>query len=102
MLKRVVQSRIQTRLNSKPHVACRPDCQYGRVPSPGQPIPIHVNTVDIPDGIPSDGELRAVVRGLRKGHAGTSGLQAEHIKMWLTDVVCKDEEQSDVGLGEKW
>jgi hypothetical protein len=35
---------------------------YGRVPSPGEPIPIHVSTVDIPDGIPSDGELRAVVK----------------------------------------
>jgi hypothetical protein len=76
---------------------------YGRVPSPGEPLPIHVNKVNIPDGIPSDGELRAVVRGLRNGRAaGAPGLQAEHIKVWLTDVVCKEEEQSDVGLGQKW
>ncbi len=76
---------------------------YRRVPSPGEPLPIHVNKVDIPDGIPSDGELRAVARGLQNGHAaGASGLQAEHIKVWLTDEVHKEEEQSDVGLGEKW
>jgi hypothetical protein len=60
---------------------------YGRVPSPGEPLPIHVNKVDIPDGIPSDRKLRAVVRGLQNGcAAGASGLQAEHIKVWLTDV----------------
>ncbi len=37
---------------------------YGRVASKGDPIPIHVNKADIPDDIPSDGELRAVVREL--------------------------------------
>jgi hypothetical protein len=76
---------------------------YRKVPSPGEPLFIHVNKVDIPDGVPSDGDLRAVVRGLQNGRtAGGCGLQAEHIKVWLTDVVCKKEEQSDVGLGEKW
>ncbi len=43
------------------------------------------------------------MRGLQNRRAaGASGLQAEHIKVWLTDVVCEEEEQSDVGLGEKW
>jgi hypothetical protein len=42
------------------------------------------------------------MRELRNGrNAGTTGLQAEHIKMWLLDVVRKEEEQSDVGLGHK-
>jgi hypothetical protein len=31
-----------------------------------------------------------------------SGLQAEHIKVWLHDAVRKEEEDSDVGLGDKW
>ncbi len=35
---------------------------YGRVASKGDPIPIHVHKADIPDDIPSDGELRAIVR----------------------------------------
>ncbi len=37
---------------------------YRKVPPPGDPLQIHVDKVDIPDGPPSDGELREVVRGL--------------------------------------
>ncbi len=55
---------------------------YGRATSKGDPIPIHVNKADIPDDIPSDRELRAVVRELKNGRAaGATGLQAEHIKV---------------------
>ncbi len=76
---------------------------YGRVASKGDPIPIHVDKADILDDIPSDGELRAVVRELQNGRAkGATGLQVEHIKVWLTDVVRKEEEQSNIGLGHKW
>jgi hypothetical protein len=88
---------------------------YGRVPSPGEPLPIHVDKVAIPDGVPSDQELREVVRGLQNGRAaGASGLQAEHIKVWLCDMVRKEEEtgpmedgpreegESDEGKGKKW
>ncbi len=39
---------------------------YGRVASKEDPIPIHVGKADIPDDIPSDGELRAIVRELQK------------------------------------
>jgi hypothetical protein len=76
---------------------------YGRVASKGDPIPIHVDKADILDDIPSDGELRAVVRELRNRHAaGATGLQTEHIKVCLTDVVREEEEQSNIGLGHKW
>ena len=76
---------------------------YGRVASSGDPLPIHVDKVDIPDSTPSDGELRAVVRGLRNGRAaGATGLKAEHIKGWLSDIVCEEKEESNVGLGDKW
>jgi hypothetical protein len=77
---------------------------YGRVASKGGPIlPIHVNKADIPDNIPTDGELQTVVRELRNGRAaGVTGLQAEHIQVWLSYIVHKEEEQSDVGLGHKW
>ncbi len=58
------------------------------------PLPIHVDKVDIPDGPPSDGELRDVVRGLGNTRAvGASGLQAEHIKVWLHNVVHEEKEK---------
>jgi hypothetical protein len=76
---------------------------YKRVASKGDPIPIHIDKTDIPDNIPSDGELRAVVRELGNGcAAGATGLQVEHIKVWLSDAVRKEEEQSNIGLGHKW
>jgi hypothetical protein len=76
---------------------------YGRVASKGDPLPIHVDKADMLDNIPSDGELRAVVRELQNRRtAGATGLQAEHIKMWLADVVREEEEQSNIGLGHIW
>ncbi len=43
------------------------------------------------------------MRELQNGRAvGATGLQAEHIKVWLTDVVREEEEQSNIGLGHKW
>jgi hypothetical protein len=42
------------------------------------------------------------VRELRNGRAaGATGLQAEHIKVWLSDAVREEEEQSNIGLGHK-
>ena len=38
---------------------------YGRVPPPGDPLPIHVDKVDIPDGVPERS-------GTAGGRAGTS------------------------------
>ncbi len=37
---------------------------YGKVPPPGENLPIHVDKVVIPDSAPSNQELREVVRGL--------------------------------------
>jgi hypothetical protein len=71
---------------------------YGRVPSPEEPLPIHVDKANILDGPPSNWELRSVVWGLQNGRAaGASGLQAEHIKMWLRNAIHEEEEDSDVG-----
>ncbi len=43
------------------------------------------------------------MRELRNGGAaGAMGLQAEHIKVWLRDVVQEEKEQSFVGRGNKW
>ncbi len=69
MLVRQTEERIA--LNSKVH-------------PPGWNIHINVQPFDIPDGIPSNSEIRGVVSGLRNGRAaGATGLQAEHIKVWL-------------------
>ena len=66
---------------------------YRKAPSPGEPLPIHANKIVIPDGVPSDRDLWEVVRGLRNGRtAGVTGLRAEHIKVWLSDVVREEEE----------
>jgi hypothetical protein len=74
-----------------------------RAASKGDPIPIHIDKADIPDDIPTDGKLRDCVRPLRNGCAtGATGLQAEHIKVWLADAVCKEKEESDIGLRYKW
>ncbi len=76
---------------------------YGRVALKGDPIPIHVDKADIPDNIPSDGKLRDCVRTLWNGRAaGATGLQAEHIKVWLADAVHKEEKEGDIGLRYKW
>ncbi len=37
---------------------------YARVPPPGEQLPINVTPFDIPDGIPSNLEIREVVREL--------------------------------------
>jgi hypothetical protein len=73
---------------------------YGRVSPLGASIPIHVVKANILDNIPSYGELRVVVWELQNRRAaGAMGLQVEHIKVWLRDMVCKEEKESDVRLG---
>ncbi len=55
---------------------------YARVPPPGERLPINVTPFDVPDGIPSNSEIREVVRELQNGRAAEAmGLQAEHIKV---------------------
>ncbi len=76
---------------------------YGRVASKGDPIPIHINKANILDNISSDAKLRYCARALWNGcTAGATGLQAEHIKVWLADAARKEEEEGDIGLGHKW
>ncbi len=74
---------------------------YGRVASIGDPIPIHVNKANILDNITSDATLQDCVRALWNGCiAGATGLQAEHIKVWLANAVRKEEDEGDIGLDE--
>ncbi len=76
---------------------------YLKVCPPGWNIPINVQPFDIPDGIPSDLEIRGVVSGLRNRQAaGATGLQAEHIKVWLQDAEMEEECATHAGRGDEW
>ncbi len=76
---------------------------YARVPPPGEQLPINVTPFEVPGGVPSDSEIREVVRELQNGRAtGATGLQAEHIKVWLQDVVQEEAEKAPAGHGDKW
>ncbi len=76
---------------------------YRKVSPPGALLPIHFDKADIPDGLPSDREFQSVVRGLRnRCTAGASGLKAKNIKLWLRDTMREEEEESDLGPGDKW
>jgi len=70
---------------------------YTKVQPPGDPIPINIDPFAINDEVPTDAEVREVVRGLRNGRAGgVSGIRAKHMKQWLRDVVT-EEEKGTVG-----
>ncbi len=76
---------------------------YARVPPPGERLPINVTPFDVPDGVPSNLEIKEVVRELQNGWAaGETGLQAEHIKVWLQDAVQEEAETAPSGHGDKW
>ncbi len=76
---------------------------YASVPPAGEMLPINVQPFDNNDDIPSNSEIREVVRELRNGRAaGATGLQAAHIKVWLWDMVQEEKEQTSAGQGYKW
>ena len=57
---------------------------YRQVPPPGEGIPVHVAKHDIDDSVPTEDEIEAAVKKLRRTRAGgPSGLRAEDIKGWL-------------------
>ncbi len=71
---------------------------YTRRQSLGEPLPINIDPVDINNATPSDGELRVAVGELTNGRAaGASGMRAEHVKAWLSDMR-REEDPKDQGL----
>jgi hypothetical protein len=78
---------------------------YTRRQSPGEPLPINIDPVEIDDDTPSDGELRVAVGELTNGRAaGASGMRAEHVKAWLSDVRREEDpkDQGADGAGDNW
>jgi hypothetical protein len=66
---------------------------YASAPPMWEMLPINVQPFDINDDVPRNSEIREVVRELRKGQAaGAMGLQAEHFKVWLRDIVQEEKE----------
>jgi hypothetical protein len=76
---------------------------YASVPPAWEMLPINVQLFGINGNIPSNLEIKEVVRELRNGRAaGVTGLQAKHIKVWLWDMVQEEKEQTIAGWGYKW
>jgi len=81
---------------------------YAKAPPLGPPLPNNFPFFAISDDLPSDSEVRKVVRGLKNGRAaGATGMKAEHLKGWL-DAIQREEKaaEEDPGrestLGDKW
>ncbi len=66
-------------------------------------MPINVTPIPVPDGTPTDHEIREVVGKLRNGHvAGAMGMQAEHLKEWLRGIKRKEAADGVEGAGDHW
>ena len=72
---------------------------YSRRQSPGDPLPILVDPIEINDNQPCDGEIRSAAGQLTNGRAaGASGMRAEDIKAWLSGI--RDEENPETPINE--
>ena len=57
---------------------------YSQVPSPGENIPVTVEPALIDNSVPTEDEIAAAVKKLRRNRSGEpSRIRAEHIKGWL-------------------
>ena len=57
---------------------------YRQVPPPGENIPVTVDPTHIDDSVPTEDEVEAAVKKLRRNRSGgPSRIRAEHVKGWL-------------------
>ena len=57
---------------------------YRRVPLPGENIPVPVDPTHIDDSEPTEDEVEAAVKKLRRNRSGGPlRIRAEHVKGWL-------------------
>ncbi len=77
----------------------------GRTP-PGEPLPINVDPAPIPDGVPTDSEVRDAVGELTNGRSGgASRMRAEHMKEWLQGIRREEDPKTAIGnqgAGDAW
>ncbi len=65
---------------------------YAWAPPMGVTLPFNFLHFAIPDGIPTNKEIHAVVSGLKNGRAtGATRMIAEHVKAWLGDIRRKEK-----------
>jgi hypothetical protein len=79
---------------------------YTRRGSPGYPLPINVERIEINDDVPSDGEIRLAAGKLSNGQAaGASGMRAKHVKEWLRGIKREEDPAGQGGIpsdGDNW
>jgi hypothetical protein len=77
----------------------------------GAALPYNFSHCEISDDMPTDSEMRTVVRGLKNRQAaGATAMRAEHIKGWLDKIQRNEKaaretpgrEGADPGAGRKW
>ncbi len=65
---------------------------YAWAPPMGMALSFNFPHFAIPDGIPTNKEICAVVVGLENGQAArATGMRAEHVKAWLGDIGHKEK-----------
>ena len=78
---------------------------YARRTSPGEPLPINITPVPLPDGTPTDLEERVAAGELSNGWSGgASKMRAEHVKEWLQGVRREEDPEQNgyEGAGDPW
>jgi hypothetical protein len=66
-------------------------------------MPINMTPIPVPDGTPTDHEIREVVGKLRNGcAAGATGMQAEHLKKWLHSIKHEEAAGGVEGAEDRW
>ena len=79
---------------------------YARRTPLGEPLPINIAPTPIPDGVPTDSEVREAVGELTNGRSGgASKMRAEHMKEWLKEIRREEDPKQSIGnwgAGEAW
>jgi hypothetical protein len=79
---------------------------YARRTPPGESLPINIAPTPIPDGVPTDSEVRDAVGELTNGRSGgASKIRAEHMKEWLKGIQQEEDPKQSIGnqgAGDAW
>ena len=74
---------------------------YSHVPPPEDNTPVAIKPFMVDDSVPEEGEIEWAVKRLRNNRSrGPWGMQAEHIKGWLTEAR-RAEKEENAAEGEK-
>ena len=78
---------------------------YTQRTPPGEPLPINITPVPIPDSAPTDSEVHNTAGELSNGWSGgASKMGAEHVKEWLQWIRKEEDpkQNSNQGAGDSW